>query len=266
MQGVRGLVVFGLASGMDGPFDQPGCPLPPRGLQPLHLQVNLAGTLGEQPHEVLGQALELPVPIGVRWRPLDPERPGQLPLVAGPVDGVGGQPMPIHVPAVQGGPASVRPLCPVGHHQVGVQQRITLSGCPMVEADCEQPLSGHVLVSTVAAACPNVGVQVPHRLAAASVVGGQHGPAGGRVAEAVEDRDALGRAQHDVKGRHGVAAVGSAEELAGVGVAALEHALEACRRCFTLHPSEVAAAPYHRPGDSAWPDRYCSWSVASSRV
>ena len=29
---------------------------------------------------------------------------------------------------------------------------------------------------------------------------------------------------------------------------------------------ELALAPYHRPGDSPWPDRYASWSVASSRV
>jgi hypothetical protein len=31
-------------------------------------------------------------------------------------------------------------------------------------------------------------------------------------------------------------------------------------------PRLLAPAPYHRPGDSPWPDRYCSWSVASSRV
>jgi hypothetical protein len=72
IQGVRGLVVFGLASGVDGPLDQPGCPLPPRGLQPLHLQVDLAGALGEQPHEVFGQALQVPVPMGVRCCPLHP--------------------------------------------------------------------------------------------------------------------------------------------------------------------------------------------------
>jgi hypothetical protein len=31
-------------------------------------------------------------------------------------------------------------------------------------------------------------------------------------------------------------------------------------------PRLVAPAPYQRPGLSPWPDRYCSWSVASSRV
>ena len=31
-------------------------------------------------------------------------------------------------------------------------------------------------------------------------------------------------------------------------------------------PRLMAPAPYHRPGDSPWPDRYAWWSVASSRV
>ena len=31
-------------------------------------------------------------------------------------------------------------------------------------------------------------------------------------------------------------------------------------------PKPLAPAPYQRPGDSPWPDRYASWSVASSRV
>jgi hypothetical protein len=49
-----------------------------------------------------------------------PQRPGQLALVAGAVDGVGGQPVPVQVPAVQGRPAAVRTLDAVGDHQVGV--------------------------------------------------------------------------------------------------------------------------------------------------
>src|SRR5829696_6780220 len=88
IQSVRGLVVFGLTSGVDGPLDQPRCPLPPRGLQPLHLQVDLICPLGEGPQQLLGHALEFAVPMGVRSCPLDPERPGQLPLIDGPVDGV----------------------------------------------------------------------------------------------------------------------------------------------------------------------------------
>jgi hypothetical protein len=77
-------------------------------------------------------------------------------------------------------------------------------------------------------------VQVGGGLGHAGVVGGQHRPAGRRVTEAVEDRDALGGAQDHVKGWHRVAAVGAAEEFAGVGVAALEPLLEARRRCFAL--------------------------------
>jgi site-specific recombinase XerD len=29
---------------------------------------------------------------------------------------------------------------------------------------------------------------------------------------------------------------------------------------------EIEATRYHRPGDSPWPDWYCPWSVANSRV
>jgi hypothetical protein len=54
-------------------------------------------------------------------------------------------------------------------------------------------------------------------------------------------------------------------DLVAVGAAALEHLPEARRRCFAS-PRLVAPAPYHRLGDSPWPDKYCSWSVASSRV
>jgi hypothetical protein len=96
--------------------------------------------------------------MGVRSCPLDPERPGQLVLVGGPVDGVRGQPMPVQVAAVQGRPAAVRPLDAVGDDQMGMQQRITLPGRPMVKPNGQQPLSGHVLVSTVATTGPQVSV------------------------------------------------------------------------------------------------------------
>ena len=201
VQGVRGLVLLGLAGGLDGPLDQPRCPLPPVRGQPVELGVDLAGALGEAADQLLGHALELPVAVGVRRRPLHPECPDELALVGGPVDGVRGQPMPVQVPAVQGRPASVRPLDAVGDDQMGVQQRVALSGRPVVEPDRQQPLSGHVLDTAMAAAGPQVLVQVADRLGQPGVMGGQHRPAGGRVAEAVEDRDALGRPQHHVEGR-----------------------------------------------------------------
>jgi hypothetical protein len=105
----------------------------------------------------------------------------------------------------------------------------------VVEPDRQQPLSGHVLDAAVAAARPDVLVQVGDRLGDAGVVGGQHRPPDGGVAEAVEERDALGRAQDHVEGGHGVATVRSAEELPGGGVAALEHPPEARDRCFAFH-------------------------------
>jgi hypothetical protein len=266
VEGVRGLVLLGLAGGLDSPLDQPRCPLPPVGGQPVQLQVDLTGALGEDMHQVLGHSLELAVAVGVRRRPLHPECPGQLALVGGPVDGVRGQPMPVQVAAVQGCPASVRPLDAVGHHQMGMQQRVALPGRPVVEPDRQQPLAGHVLDTTVATAGPQVLVQVADRLGQPSMMGGQHGPAGGRFTEAVEDRDAFGRPQDHVEGGHGVAAMRAAEELAGRGWRPSNMAWNAAGDASPASPSVAAPAPYQRPGDSPWPDRYCSWSVASSRV
>ena len=136
----------------------------------------------------------------------------------------------------------------------------------MVEPHRQQPLSGHVLKSAMATTGPQLLIQVAGRLGQPGVMGGQHGPAGGRVTQAVEDRDALGRSQHDVEGRHGVAAVGTAEQLASGGVAAREHGLEPGHRCFALQPEGGGTGAVPAPGDSPWPDRYAWWSVASSRV
>jgi hypothetical protein len=117
---------------------------------------------------------------------------------------------------------------------MGVQQRVTLPGCPVIEPDGQHPPTVDMLDTAMAAAGPKMSVQVGDRLPDTSVMRGQHRPAGHRITERVEDGHALGRAQHDVKGGHGVAAVGAAEELAGVGVAALEHLLEPRRRCFAV--------------------------------
>jgi site-specific DNA recombinase len=234
IQAVRCLLLLGLAGGLDGPLDQPRCPLPPVRDQPVQLSVDLPGALGEAADQRLGHPLELPVAMAVRGRPLHSEGPGQLVLVGGPVDGVRGQPMPIQIPAVQRCLASVRTLDAVGHHQVGVQQRVILPGRPVVEPNHQHPLSGHMLDTAMAATGPEMLVQIPDRLGQPSMVGLEHRPASGRIPQAVEDRDALGRAQHHVKARHGVAAVRAAQQLAGGGVAALEHGLEPGHGCFAL--------------------------------
>ena len=70
---------------------------------------------------------------------------------------------------------------------MGVQQRITLPGRPVVEADGQQALSGHVLVSAVAAAGAQVLVQVGDYLSQPGMVRLKHRPAGGRITQAVED-------------------------------------------------------------------------------
>ena len=102
--------------------------------------------------------------MGVRGRPLHPQCPDELALVAGPVDGVRSQPMPVDIPAVQGRPASIRPLDTVSHHQMGVHQRVALPGCPVIEADRQHALAGHMLDTPMAAAGAQVVVQVADRL------------------------------------------------------------------------------------------------------
>jgi hypothetical protein len=97
------------------------------------------------------------------------------------------------------------------------------------------------LDTAVAAAGPQVLVQVADRLGQPGVVGGQHRPAGGWVAQAVEDRDALGRPQDHVERRDGVAAMRAAEQLASAGVLAFEHGLEPGRRCFALQAERAGA-------------------------
>jgi hypothetical protein len=117
---------------------------------------------------------------------------------------------------------------------MGVQQRVTLARCPVVEPDRQHPPSGHTLDTTVAASGPQVSVQVGDRLSDTRVVGGQHRPSGGPIAEAVEDRDALGRPQDHIERWDSVAAMRAAQQPAAVGLAALEHGLEPSRRCFAL--------------------------------
>jgi hypothetical protein len=111
----------------------------------------------------------------------------------------------------------------------------------VVEPDRQQSVSGHVLDAAVAAPRADVLVQVGDRLGDAGVVGVQDCPAGGWGAEAVEDGDALGGAQHDIERRDGALPVGAAEQLAGVGVAALEHPPEPPDRCFAFQPEGGSA-------------------------
>jgi hypothetical protein len=106
----------------------------------------------------------------------------------------------------------------------------------MIEADRQQPLSGHMLDTAVAAAGPQVLIQVADRLGQPSMMRRQHGSSGGRIPEAVENGDALGRPQDHIEGGYGVAAMGAAQQLASGGVPALEHGLEPRRRCFALQP------------------------------
>jgi hypothetical protein len=111
----------------------------------------------------------------------------------------------------------------------------------VVEPSRQQPLSGHMLVSAVAATGPHMLVQVADRLDQPSMMGGQHGPPGGRIPQAVENRDALDRPQHHIERGHGAAAMRSAEQLPRRRVAALEHGLELGHGCFALQAEGAGA-------------------------
>jgi hypothetical protein len=194
----------------------------PRGLQPLHLQVNPVRSLGVQPDQVLGQALQLPVPVGVRCCPLDPERPGQLALVAGPIDGIGGQPMPIQVRpsnAVQRPSGPWTPLATTRWGAAAGRPPGTSDGRTRPPAAPVRPRArvrrGHAASQC---GCPGRRPPQPRRH------GGPPRPPG------------------RWPGRPG--RKGSTRSWSAAG------------------PRRSLA----RPGDSPWPDRYCSWSVASSRV
>jgi hypothetical protein len=72
IQGVRGLMLLGLAGSLHRPLDQPRRPLPTVPDQPIQLGVDLSSPLGEAADQCLGHPMELPVAVGVRWRPLHP--------------------------------------------------------------------------------------------------------------------------------------------------------------------------------------------------
>jgi hypothetical protein len=97
------------------------------------------------------------------------------------------------------------------------------------------------------------------------MVGGQHRPAGAASPKAVQDRDAPGRPQDHIKGRDGVAAMGRPSS-SPVGWRPSNMAWNPAGDASPSMPRVVVPAPCQRPGDSPWPDRYCWWSVASSRV
>jgi hypothetical protein len=67
----------------------------------------------------------------------------------------------------------------VGHHQMGVQQRIARPDVRWSKPTASSP-AVHMLMSTMAAARPQVLVQVGGGLGHAGLVGGQHRPAGRR--------------------------------------------------------------------------------------
>jgi hypothetical protein len=225
-QGSGRLVLLGLPGRVHHPLDQLRRADPTVRLQAFDLGIDRVGALGEHPHQLLGDARELAVAVGVRSGPRHLKRPRQRPLVGAPVDRVGRQPMAVQVATIKRRPATIRPLHPVGHDHVGVQQRVARPRRAVVKPDRDQPPTRDVVAAAMAASGADMFFQVAERLGGRLLVRGQHLGGDVGVAQAVQQRHALGRAEDHVEGGHAAVAVRAAEQLAGVGVAAVEDAHE----------------------------------------
>jgi hypothetical protein len=234
VQRLRCLVLLALPGRVDGPLHQPGRPQPPRGFQALHLGVDLLGTLGERPHQLPGHAADLAVAVPVGLGPRYPQRAGQLPLQRRPVDRIGRAPVPVDVPAVQRGPAAVGALDAVGHHQVGVDERVAFAAGAVVKPNRQQAVTHDMLRPAVATAGAELPIQVRDCFCQPNVVGVQHRFAGRGIPKAIQHRDALAGPQHQVKPCDGVAAMRAAKQLPRLGVAALDEPPELLLRGLTF--------------------------------
>ncbi len=223
--GQRGgrLVLLGLPGGLYYPLDQLGGPQPTLGLESLHLAIDRIRPLGEHPQQVLWHAGQLAVAPPVRLAPGDPKRPCQGALVGAPVDRIRRHPVPVQVATIQRRPATIRTPDTVRNDHVGVQQRIACPRGPMVEPDRQQAVAGHMVAASMAAAGADVLLEVAERFGGRLVVGVQHMGGDLGVAQAVQQRHALGRPQHHIEGRYAPLAVAAAKQLACLGVAAVEH-------------------------------------------
>jgi hypothetical protein len=112
----------------------------------------------------------------IRPRPRDIQGPGQRALVGRPVGGVRRAPVPVQVPADQRRPAPVRTLDAVGHHEMGVQQRVTRAAGAVVEPDRQHAVPTNMLRPTVTTPGAKVPIKVGDRPGQPGVVGGQHRP------------------------------------------------------------------------------------------
>jgi hypothetical protein len=98
-----------------------------------------------------------------------------------------------------------------------MNEGVALARGAVVEPHRQQAAAPNMLRPAVATAGAELPVQVGGRLRQPHVVGVQHRPPGRGIPQAVQDGDALGRAQHQVKAGDGVAAVLAAEQLPVLG-------------------------------------------------
>src|SRR6266568_1861849 len=110
----------------------------------------------------------------------------------------------------------------------------------------------------MAASRADVVLQVAERLLGRLVVGVQHLGGDLGIAQAVQQRHALGRPQHHIERRHPMVAVRAAEQLSVSGWRPWNIRTNASVLATPSWPKAAALRPSQRPGDSPWPDRYSS--------
>jgi len=136
--------------------------------------------------------------------PADPQPLGERRPLGRQVQVIGRHQMRVEPVAVQGRPASVRPLSGVLHQRVGVELRITQAAQPVLERHRQQSTPDVVAVGAVViTAHPDpVGLQVADADLERLIAGFGHLPADLVAAAGGQQRDALGAGEAVVEGLH----------------------------------------------------------------
>jgi hypothetical protein len=104
--------------------------------------------------------------------------------------------MPVQVPTIQAGPATVRTLDAIGDDHMGVRQRIALTRGAVIEPHYQQASAAHLVMPTMPTARAHLAVQVGDRSAHAFVMSAHHCPPFALTAECVHHAHVLDWSQH----------------------------------------------------------------------
>ena len=183
-------------------------------------RLDLDPAAAEGAHHLARHALEVGHAPAHR-APLHAEPVRETVAELGLVEVAGGGLVAIQGPAVEGAGAPVGAAAEVGHQDVGVQRRIERPRDPVAEGGGHQALGRDLLASGVSA--PKQG-GLPFQIVQGGghrvLVGRDHQVLQARVAQRVQERHRLRRAEGQVVARHALAAGRRAGECLAVGTAA----------------------------------------------